>query len=77
MASLCKKEPVIMALDEEKQEKREEPPNAVIFVQNTCESELATEVRKMVQSLKHLTGLNGKIVEWACDKLMDFFYANQ
>ena len=68
-----KKKPVINALIEEKneREKIEEPPKAVIFVPNTKDSELASEIRKVIENLKPWTRMNIKVVERAGDKLMD------
>ena len=66
-----RRKPATKALLEENEQSREEPPKAVIFVQNTCDSELATEVIEMIQSLRPWTGLNVKVVERAGHKLQD------
>lgn len=49
----------------------ESPEKAVLFVQNTVNSELAGQIRKLVNELKPWTGIGLKIVEHAGDKLQD------
>ena len=51
-----------------------EPPKAVLFVQSTPNSELAQEIRKVIQDLKPWTGINIKVVERAGDKLQDLLH---
>ena len=65
-----KKEPIEAIIEDEK-EKVENPPKAVIFVPNTDNSELASEVRDMIQKLRPWTSINLKVVERAGDKIAD------
>ena len=57
-----KKKTVIGALLEDEKRKVENPPKAVIFVQNTENSELATEIRKIISDLKPWTTIGLKVV---------------
>ena len=66
-----KKKPPIEALEDENLAIVNNPPKAVLFVQYTANSELATEVKKMVQSLRPWTNLNLKVVERGGHKLQD------
>jgi len=61
-------------LEKEMDEKKKTPAKAVLFVQNTVNSELAHEIRKVVQTLKPWTGLNIKVVERAGDRLEDILH---
>ena len=61
----------IIALELEAEEKEESPAKAVLFVPNTTNSVLTSEIRETVQSLRPWTGINLKIVERAGDKLQD------
>ena len=66
-----KKKPPIEALEKEKNEKVDTPPKAVLFIQYTANSELASEVKKIVQTLRPWTKLNIKVVERGGHKLQD------
>jgi len=66
-----KKRPPIEALEMENKDKIEAPPKAVLFVQYTVNSELATEIKKLVQTLRPWTNLNLKVVERGGHKLQD------
>ena len=59
-----KKSP-ISALEMERIEGEKSPPMAVLFIESTINSELATNVRKVIQELKPWTGINVKVVERA------------
>ena len=67
-----KKEP-IKSLEKESQ-KLDEPPKAVLFVQSTPNSELATLIREVVQKLRPWTGINLKVVERAGNKVQDLIH---
>ena len=58
-----KKKERIEALEGDENDKVEDPAKAVLFVPNTANSVLASEIRETVQSLKPWTALNIKIVE--------------
>ena len=66
-----KKKPPIEALKSEEVELIDDPPKAVLFVQYTANSELASEVKKIIQELRPWTGLNLKVVERGGQKLQD------
>ena len=66
-----RKEP-IKSLDNKNM--KSEPPKAVLFVQSTPNSELAHDIRKVIQDLKPWTGINIKVVERAGDKLQDLLH---
>ena len=67
---------------EYKQEKREkseigrdeDQPKSILFVQNTKDSILAKEIRKVIQDLKPWTRLNIKVVERAGDRIEDLLH---
>ena len=67
----CKK-PRISALEEVSKE--ESPAKAVLFVQNTAGSELAGQIRQLVNELKPWTGIGLKIVERAGNKIQDLLH---
>ena len=47
-----RRKPAIKTQEEKLNNREEDPAKAFIFVQNTCNSELASEDRNMVQTLK-------------------------
>ena len=49
-------------------------PNWIIFVQNTANSELGNEVKKVINTLKPWTGIGLKVVERVGDKLEDLLH---
>ena len=66
-----KRKPTISALEDEQSDSKEDPPKSVLFVQITCEGELASEIRNMAQSLRPWTKINIEVAERAGDKLQD------
>ena len=66
-----KKKQPIKALKAKEIEDKKEPPKAVIFVENTKDSRMAGEMRKMIQEMRPWTGINVKIVERVGDKIQD------
>ena len=66
-----KKKQKISALENEKSENVQTPPKAVIFVQYTKNSELAGEIKKVIQELRPWTHINLKVVERCGLKLQD------
>ena len=66
-----KKKAPIEALEEENASKIAEPPKAVLFIQHTANSELASEARKVIQTLRPWTKINLKVVERGGQKLQD------
>ena len=52
----------------------EDMPKAVLFVQNTPESTLAKNLRKMLQELKPWTQIGIKVVERSGDRLEDILH---
>ena len=61
----------IVALENEKSEKIDSPPKAVLYVQHTVNSELANQLRKTIQDLRPWTQINIKVVERSGQKLED------
>ena len=68
------RKPKIGALEEECKLKESVPPKAVLFVQNTKDSELANQIKELIQTLKPWTGINLKIVERGGDKVQDLLH---
>ena len=66
-----RKKEKIEGLKLEEDEKKENPPKAVLFVPYTANSVLASEIRETVQQLRPWTRLNIKIVERAGNKIQD------
>ena len=66
-----RKKPAIGALLDEEVKKVEHPPKAVIFVQCTENSELASEMRKIINYLKPWTAIGLKVVECAGEQLQE------
>ena len=58
-------------MKENEKSQKKEPAKAVIFVENTENSKLASEMRKVVQEMRPWTNLNIKIVERTGDKIQD------
>ena len=69
-----KKKSPIKVLEKEILDKKEEPAKAIIFVQHTINSELAHEIKKVIQTLKPWTGINLKVVERAGDRIEDILH---
>ena len=63
-----KQKAVIKAQDSEKVDT---PPKAVLFVQNTPNGELASDIKKIIADLRPWTGLNVKVVERGGTKIQD------
>ena len=58
----------------EKVETKDAPPQAVLFVQFTENSELASRIRDVIQKLKPWTGINLKVIERVGEKLEDLIH---
>ena len=57
-----KRKAAIKAIEAQDSEKVDLPPKAVLFVNNTPNGELASEIKKIVADLKPWTGFSLKIV---------------
>ena len=67
-----KRKPKIGAIEMDDAEKvAKEPPKAVLFVPYTVNSELASQIKKVIQDLRPWTRLNIKVVERCGLKLED------
>ena len=58
----------------EKVETKEAPPQAVLFVQFTPNSELSSRIREVINKLKPWTGISLKVVERVGEKLEDMIH---
>ena len=54
--------------------KEDEMPKSILFVQDTEDSMLAKEIRKVIQELKPWTRLNIKVIERAGERLEDMLH---
>ena len=68
-----RKERIVAMESDEKNEKEKKgnPAKSVLFVPNTENSVLATDIRETIQSLRPWTLMNIKVVERSGDKLQD------
>ena len=66
-----KRKAVIKALEAQESEKVDLPPKAVLFVHNTPNGELASDIKKIIADLRPWTGYNVKVVERGGTKIQD------